>query len=306
MQLVVLDPSAPPRPSALAPIHPDATDAGTLAWLDLDRSEVAELARMLPELPASVARDLADPTSVPGLRERGALRWLSLLAVTKASGGHDLGDLDVLYEPGLLVTVHSGERAAIDDLRDPARWRRRLAPPLSRSALATLIRATLDGYDDLIDQTEVDIARMHDRSVSHDRRAVRSQLLHHRRRMMAVRGQLNAQRDLFADLARSDTKNPPDGSWWINDRLDAAIAGAREAADYALAGTLDLHEASHRRGRELVLALVAAWSTWLGLLVITRAIDGGKVPIEPFVLAAVALVVLTIGAIAAAVRRRWQ
>jgi len=183
MQLIVLDPAAPPRAMPPEAMRPDPSDSVSLAWLDLDRSETPELLR--------------------------------------------------LVAPGMLVTVHSGERSAVEDLRDPARWRRHHAPPLSRAALEILVCAMLDGYDDLIDETEGEIGRLHDRSVALDRRAVAAQLLQHRRRMMAVKGKLSGQRERFADVARSGSRTPPDGSRWIHDRLEAAIAGAREAADYS-------------------------------------------------------------------------
>lgn len=305
MQLIVVDPAKPPRAVPPAPIHVDTSDSVALAWLDLDRSETLELPRLVPELPAPVARDLRDSTSTPQLRERGTLSWLSLLAVRDAAGGKELADLDVLFAPGLLVTVHSGERSAIEDLRDPARWRRRLAPPLSRTALEILIYAMLDGYDDFIDETEDEIGQLQDGSVTLDRRAVVAKLLQHRRQMMAVRGQLNGQRELFADLAQSGNTTQTDRSWLIN-RLDAAIAGAREAADYALAATLYLHTASRRRGRELELVLATAWSTWLGLLVITRlASTGGPSAMDPFVYLGALLVVITVLVLAMAASRRW-
>jgi len=82
----------------------------------------------------------------------------------------------------------------------------------------------LDGYDDLIDETEGELGRQHDRSVSVGRRAVTARLLQHRRRMMTVRGQLSGQWELFADLARSGSRTPPDGSWSISDRLEALLA----------------------------------------------------------------------------------
>ena len=109
-----------------------------------------------------------------------------------------------------------------------------------------------------------------------DRRVVSAQLLRHRRRMMAVRGQLTGQRVLFAELARSGSSAPPDGSWWINDRLEAAISGAREAADYALAGSWSLSEKSRDRVRELGIALLAAWITLVGLVVIIRLASIGR------------------------------
>ena len=96
--------------------------------------------------------------------------------------------------------------------------------PLSRATLELLLYATLDGYDDLIDDAEAEIERLQDDGPGMDHRIVATQLLNLRRRMMAVRGQLSGQRELFADLARSGSGNPPDGAWWINDRLEAAIS----------------------------------------------------------------------------------
>ena len=116
MQLVVLAPSAPPVDMPPAPLEIDPSDTGTLAWLDLDRTEVGELPRLVPEIPASIGRELLDPSPVPQLRERGGLRWLSLLAVSKTDGTPGLVELDVLFGPGFMVTVHSGDRPSLQRL----------------------------------------------------------------------------------------------------------------------------------------------------------------------------------------------
>ena len=306
MQLVVLDPAAPPRALPLEPIHLDQSDSVTLAWVDLDRSEAPGLARLVPEIPAPVARDLLDATLTPQLRERGDLLWLSLFSVTEAASGRELADLDVLFAPGLLVTVHSGDRPTLQRLRDPATWRRRLAPPLSRTALELLLDATLDGYDDLIDDTEGEIARLQDIAATPDRRAISARLLGHRRRMMAVRGQLTGQRVPFAELARTGSRTPPDGSWWIDDRLEAAISGAREAADYALAGSWLLNEKSPDRVRDLGIVLLASWITLVGLVVILRlASMGGPSAIDPLLYAVGLLAVVSAVVLAAVARHRW-
>ena len=169
-----------------------------------------------------------------------------------------------------------------------------------------VIYATLDGYDALIDETEAEVERLQDSASGRDRRVVTSQLLQQRRRMMTVRGQLSGQREMFADLARSGRTAPPDGAWWINDRLEAAITGAREAADYALAGSWSLHQGSRRQGREVGLALLAAWSTWLGLLVITRlASAGGPSAIDPLWYVGGLLAVISVLVLATVASRRW-
>ena len=306
MQLVVLDPAARPRALPLEPILLDPSDSVALAWVDLDRTEAPGLTRLVPEVPAPVARDLLDATSTPELRARGDLQWLSLLGVSETAGGHELADLDILLAPGLLVTVHSGVRPALQRLHDPATWHRRLTPPLSRAALELLLSATLDAYDDLIDETEGEIGRLQEGAATADRRVVSTQLLRHRRRMMAVRGRLAGQRVLFAELARSGSTAPPEGSWWINDRLEAAISGAREAADYARAGSWSLQDKSRERVRELGIVLLAAWITLVGLVVIIRLSSiGGSSTTDPLLYAGGLLAVLSTVVLAAVARHRW-
>ena len=223
------------------------------------------------------------------------------------AGGHELADLDVLVAPGLLVTVHSGDRPALLRLRDTANRRRRLAPPLSRSALELLLTATLDAYDDLIDQTEEEIGRLEDNAAPADRRVVSTELLRHRRRMMAAQGQLAGQRALFAELVRSGSPAPGDGSWWIDDRLEAAIASAREAADYALVGSWSLRDASRVRVRQLGLVLVAAWVTLVGVVVILRLFSTGtSSSTDPLLVAGGLLAVLSVVVLAAMARHRWR
>jgi hypothetical protein len=206
----------------------------------------------------------------------------------------------------LLVTVHSGDRPALLRLRDAANRRRRLAPPLSGTALDLLLTATLDAYDDLIDETEEDIGRLQDSTAMADRRVVSTELLRHRRRMMAARGELAGQRALFAELARSGSTARPDDSRWIADRLEAAIASAREAADYALAGSWSLQETSRVRVRQLGTVLLAAWITLVGLVVTLRlsSIDGSDTS-GPLLLAGGLLAVLSAVLLIAMARHRW-
>ena len=115
---------------------------------------------MVPAIPIPLARVLVDASTTPQLRVRGGLTWVSLSSVSDAVGGSELADLDVLFAPGLLATVHTGSRPALVRLRDPATWHRRLAPPLSRAALELVIHATLDAYDDLIDEAEEEVGRL--------------------------------------------------------------------------------------------------------------------------------------------------
>jgi Mg2+ and Co2+ transporter CorA len=306
MQLVVLHPATRPRDVPLEPVRLDPSDSEALVWVDLDRTEALRLAGLVPGIPAAVARDLLDSSSTPGIRARGDLLWVTLLGVAETAGGHELADLDVLTAPGLLVTVHSGHRPALQRLRDAANRRRRLAPPLSGTALGLLLTVTLDAYDDLIDETEEDIGRLQDSAATADRRVVSTELLRHRRRMMAARGELAGQRALFAELARSGNSARPDDSRWIADRLEAAIASAREAADYALAGSWSLRETSRVRVRQLGIVLLAAWITLVGLVVILSlsSIDGSDTA-GPLLLTGGLLAVLSAVLLIAMARRRW-
>ena len=169
-----------------------------------------------PRDPAAVARDLLDTASTPGIRARGDLQWLSLLGVGETAGGHELADLDVLVAPGLLVTVHSGDRPALLRLRDTATRARRVAPPLSRSALELLLTATLDAYDDLIDETEEEIGRLQDSAATADRRVVSTELLRHRRRMMDRAG--SAGRTASALRRAGEVREPGPGRWLVVDQ----------------------------------------------------------------------------------------
>jgi hypothetical protein len=164
---------------------------------------------------------------------------------------------------------------------DRATWRRRLAPPLSRTALELLLWATLDGYDDLIDDTEGEIARLQDSAATPDRRVVSAQLLGHRRRMMAVPGQPTGQRVPFAELARTGSRTPPDGSWLLNEK-------------------------SRDRVRDLGIVLLAAWITLVGLVVILRLASMGRSSaIDPLLYAVGLLAVASAVVLAAVARHRW-
>ena len=151
MQLVVLAPSAPPVVLPLAPLDIDSSDSGTLAWLDLDRTEASELSRMVPKVPAPIARELMYALPTPRLRDRSGFRWLSLLAVGEAGHASGLADLDVLVGPGLLVTVHSGERPSLQRLwirrGGVVSWRPRYRGPgwnssSTRSSTGTMTSST--------------------------------------------------------------------------------------------------------------------------------------------------------------------
>ena len=85
-----------------------------------------------------------------------------------------------------------------------------------------------------------------------------------------------------------------------------AIAAAREVADYAFAGSWSLHQSSRGRLRELGLVLLAAWTTFLGVLVVTRlAAMGGVSAIDPLWLVGGLLAILTVLVVGAIAARRW-
>ncbi len=306
MQLLALDPAAPSQALPLEPVQLDKSDSVNLVWLDLDRSETSRLPWLVRDVPVPVARELADMDAAPYLRDRGGLRWVSFYGVAEVSGRHELADLAVLFAPGLLVTIHSGSRPALERLEKAASSPGRLAPPLSRTALELVIRATFDGYDDLIDETEVEVERLQKASPTADRRVTKAQILKQRQTMIAVRNQLAAQREPFADIVRLGSRNPSDGARWINDRLEAAISGAREAAQYALAISWSLGDGSRGRRRELLAVLVAAWLTWLGLAVLTQlALSPGQGATHPLWYAGAVLGVISVLVLGLAVSRRW-
>lgn len=182
------------------------------------------------------------------------------------------------------------------------------SPPtsLSRAALGLLLLATLDGYDDLIDDSDGEIARLQGSAATPDRRDMWAHLLRNRPRMMAVRSQLTGQRVPFAELARSGNSAPPDGSSWIEDRLEAAVGGAREVADYALAGSWLLNGKSQDRVRDLGIVLLAAWLTLVSLVVIIGLSSiGGPRDIDPLRYAVGLLAALSAVVLAAVARHRW-
>ena len=84
------------------------------------------------------------------------------------------------------------------------------------ATLELLLYAILDGYDDLIDDAEAEVERLQGDGPGMDHRIVATQLLNLRRRMMAVRGQLSGQREMFADM---DGPSAIDPLWYAGALL---------------------------------------------------------------------------------------
>lgn len=305
MHLTALSPDAPPKELPAGPVQADPSDAATLVWIDLDRSEASELSRLVTQLPAPVARDLLDPPSAHRLRELGGYRWLSLLGVQEAANGPELADLDVVVGPGLIATIHAGEQPALRRFGTPTTWRHPFKAPLSAAALVLILDATTDAYDDLINRAEEEVPRLQD--AHSDRRQRSNDLLRQGQRMVSIGRRLASQRDLFADLARLRASAAVEGPWWIVDRLETAIAAAQDAADYALAASWSVSGYSRRRWRDIGLPLVAAWVTLLtvgALLRVSGEVSNGGV--DPILFAGVVLGFVTVLVLALLGSRRWN
>jgi magnesium/cobalt transport protein CorA len=243
-----------------------ATDARRLLWIDLDARDEADIATLTDqlELEPTIARQLATVEH----RAR-ILRFPERIVVTLSAlerTGETVGraELDVLVGRNLVVTVHDGPLAAIDDINEQLSDEEGLGELDAGAFMTALVDAVLAVYFREIDEIERRIDTLDQvalRSSSHDDFLPTVVAL--RRRIAIVRRSLTPNREALTPIVRPDFEVHDDlvrGWPGTVERLERAISAVEQAREL-LVGSLDIYLGrSAQRSNDVmkVLTLVSA------------------------------------------------
>jgi magnesium transporter len=153
-------------------------------------------------------------------------------------------EIDLVAAPNLVLTVHSGDVAALHRFREGLEGETRLGMLSAGDLLSSLVDEVLVGYFLLAETIERDIDAVDQRALHGGRGDdVLREIVALRRRIGFVRRTLAPHRDALSalglpEMGLADTVGAP----WpgLVDRLEAAI-GATESLRDALLGTFDIH-----------------------------------------------------------------
>ena len=137
--------------------------------------------------------------------------------------------------------------------------------------LVRVLETTLDAYDDLVDRAEEEIQTLAEWIARRQTPERRSSVIVSG--LWAPGDDSPLERELFSEVARLRVGPTGDGSWWLVDRLEAAIGAAQAAADYAAAASWALAGDSRRRTQQLAWVLVGSWVT-LAVVAVSVRLSG--------------------------------
>jgi magnesium transporter len=291
-------------------------DDRRLLWVDLDRRDDADLARLKEVL--DLEDRIIDQLRTDGDRAR-ILRFpdrivIALGALEKRDEALARAELDVIVGRNLVVTVHDGPLAAIHDFNEQLGDEEGLGELDAGSFMTALVDSVLSGYFREIDDIERAIEAL-------DQLALRASQSNEfltsvvalRRRIAIVRRSLTPNRDALTPIVRPDFEVHEDlvRPWpGTIERLERAIDAAEKARDL-LVGSFDIYLGrAAQRSNDVMKALTLISAIALPGIVLAGVMGMNfKMPLfdDPnnfwFVIAAMAILAVTI--LIAARWRRW-
>jgi magnesium transporter len=241
-------------------------DDRRLLWVDLDRRDDADLARLKEVL------DLQDRI-IDGLRTDGRrsriLRFpdrivITLGALEKTDSGVGRAELDVIVGRNLVVTVHDGPLTAIHDFNEQLGHEESLGELDAGAFMTALVDSVLSGYFREIDDIERSIEALDQLALrAGESNEFLTTVVALRRRIAVIRRSLTPNRDALIPIVRPDFEVHEDlvRAWpGTIDRLERAIDAAEKAREL-LVGSFDIYLGrSAQRSNDVmkILTLISA------------------------------------------------
>ena len=294
----------------------DEIDDKRLLWIDLDdRSEedLGILATAL-ELEPRLVEQLGTVT-----RRSKLIRFPNRVLVTLGSLERDSDEvgrreLDVLVGRNVVVTVHDGKLAAIDDFEEQLQDERGLGELQAGAFMTGLVDAVITTFFREIDRVERDIEAL-------DQIALRlagggdflSSVVALRHRIAVIRRALTPNRDALSPIVRPDFEVHQDlvRAWpGTIDRLERAIDGVDKAREL-LVGSFDIYLGrSAQRSNDVMKTLTIVSAIALPAIVLAGIMGMNfKLPFfdQPnnFYLVIASMVGLALGILALSRWRSW-
>jgi magnesium transporter len=257
------------RDVEIAELNPAKVDDSKLVWIDVDersRETLEEVARAL-ELEPPIVRQLQPDRRHPRIVRQPSRIAVTLVAVQRPNVEADLErkDLDLVVGRNLVMTLHDGPVAAIDDFEEQLRDESELGQLDAGAFMTALIDAVLSGYRSEVEAIERAIDRLDQiamKSIDDHDDFLRT-VVALRGRIAVLRRHLTPNRDALAPLVRPDFEVHEDivKPWpGIEERLERTISAVENAREL-LVGSFDIYLGrSAQRSNDVmkVLTLVSA------------------------------------------------
>lgn len=243
-----------------------ATDDRRLLWIDLDDRDEADLAILEQELGLEppIVRHLATVANHARILRFPERIVVTLSALDRSDETIARKELDVLVGRNVVVTVHDGPLAAIDEITDQLSDEEGLGALDAGAFMTALVDAVLAVYFREIDEIERRIDALDQVALrAWGRDDFLSTVVALRRRIAIVRRSLTPNREALTPIVRPDFEVHDDlvqGWPGTIDRLERAISAVEQAREL-LVGSLDIYlgRAAQRSNDVMkVLTLVSA------------------------------------------------
>jgi magnesium transporter len=291
--------------------------ANQLLWIDatgpIDAGVVAELDQRL-KLGPSTAMALTKLGSRPHIAVHGSHLHLRVLGEPGHASG-DIGWIDILVAPNLVITVHAGQAGFLDRLDDRIRADATVGRLTSASFLRLLLDAVVTTYFKAVDAIEDEVDDLDARSLlASPDEDILPDLVEVRRRITRLRRLLSDHREVYAALGSADVSQLADGDEGfgaVAARFEEAIHSVEDSRDLLL-GSFDvfmsrLAQRTNDAMKVLALAtvLLLPGSLIAGLLGMNVTVPLSKDDVTSFWIVVAGIAVLALLVLAVAWRIHW-
>lgn len=244
------------RDVPIAEIRASKADDRTLLWIDVDDrgdDQINEVAKAL-ELEPTIVRQLGRERRRPRIIRQPDRIAMTLIAVEEDdTGALVLRDLDLVAGRNLIVTVHDGPLAAVEEFQQQLSGERELGLLDAGAFLTGLIDSVLAGYLREVEAVEREIDKLDEIALRMDRGDddFLSMVVTLRHRIALLRRSLAPNREAVTPLVRPDfevAKGDIVRPWpGLVDRLEQTISAVENAREL-LVGSFDIYlgRAAHR------------------------------------------------------------
>ncbi|CAN5842366.1 hypothetical protein BH23CHL8_BH23CHL8_26440 [soil metagenome] len=258
-------------------VDPASVCERCLLWVDIDLDAIDSIEEIAARLglSSSDVQRLEKDTGRARLFHHTDRVHLTLEAIEGEGDDQDLRlvrrEIDLLAEPGVVVSTHRGPVAAIERFTEALSGETSLGALLAADLFSSLADEIISGYLAIAERIELRIDRL-DQLALEGRAGdeVLRELLAIRQQIGFVRRSLAPHRAAVAALARPDMEETGVGRPWpgLVERIEGAVATV-EGLRQALLGTYDIHMGrAAQRANDVMKALTIVSAVFLPAVVL--------------------------------------
>jgi magnesium transporter len=263
--------------------------SGAMVWVDLAAPTIPETL-ILTDTFAFHKLSVEDATSArqyPKAEAYDGYLYVILHGIHYQKGAATVTthDVDFFVGPNYLVTVHDGDSASINELREHATRNPRILGEGPVSLLHRIVDGMVDSYRPEVDKLEERLDDLEKRIFDDPNPKLIRQILDEKRRVAGLRRIVTPQRDVVARLARRDFVDvSTEMSFRFRDVYDHLVRIADDVTIFQdrITGILDAHLSNVSNRLNEVMKVLTVVSTILMPLTLLTSIYGMNVALPRF------------------------